>query len=84
MPQIDYSVGFTTLEVEEILSIQKAELRKTLAAYADNGSSVSKRRIDEIHAIIAACQRALQKLDPDKYPPPIRVAASFVDRPLGL
>ena len=84
MPQINYAVGFSTSEVEEILSIQKAELKKTLAAYADNGSSVSKRRIDEIHAIIAACQRALQKLDPAKYPPPIRVAVSHVDRPLGL
>lgn len=46
MPQIDYSIGFTTAEVQEILAIQKAELKKTLAAYADNGSSVSKRRID--------------------------------------
>ena len=69
MATIDYAVGFTTVEVEEILSTQKAELKKTLAAYADNGSSVSKRRIDENHAIIAACQRALQKLDPAKYPP---------------
>lgn len=84
MPQIDYSIGFPTTEVEEILSIQKAELKKTLAAYADNGSSVSKRRIDEIHAIIAACQRALQKLDPARYPPPVRVAASHVDRDFRL
>lgn len=65
IPQIDYSVGFSTAEVEEIPSIQKAELKKTLAAYADNGSSLSRRRIDEIHAIIAACQRALQKPDPE-------------------
>jgi hypothetical protein len=83
MPQIDYSIGFTTAEVEEILSIQKAELKKTLAAYADNGSSVTKRRIDEIHEIIAGCQRALQKLDPEHYPAPARVAASYVDSPLG-
>jgi hypothetical protein len=67
MPVIDYSVGFTQGEVEEILAAQKAELKKTLAAYADNGSSVTKRRIDEIHAIIAACQKALLKLDPETY-----------------
>lgn len=84
MGSVDYSIGFTATEVEEILAIQKAELKKTLSAYADNGSSVSKRRIDEIHAIIDACQRALQKLDPQKYPPPIRVSASFVDSELGL
>ena len=81
---IDYTVGFTALEVEEILAIQKAELKKTLSAYADNGSSVTKRRIDEIHAVIAACQRALQKLDPAKYPPTVRVRASHVDRYLEL
>ncbi len=28
MPQIDYSVGFTTAEVEEILAAQKAELKR--------------------------------------------------------
>jgi hypothetical protein len=80
MSQVDYSIGFTTAEVEEILAIQKAELKKTLSAYADNGSSVTKRRIDEIHTVIAACQRALQKLDPAKYPPTVRVGASHVDR----
>ncbi|MBC2592800.1 hypothetical protein H5P28_00855 [Ruficoccus amylovorans] len=84
MPQIDYSIGFTAAEVEEILAIQKSELKKTLSAYADNGSSVTKRRIDEIHAVIAACQRALQKLDPAKYPPTVRVGASYVDSDLEL
>lgn len=73
MSKIDYSIGFTATEVEEILVVQKAELKKTLAAYANNGSSVSKRRIDEIHAIIDACQRALQKLDPQKYRPSVRL-----------
>jgi hypothetical protein len=84
MANIDYSIGFTTTEVEEILSIQKRELKKTLSAYSDNGSSVTKRRIDEINTIISSCQRALQKLAPEKYPPLIRVAVSYVDRPLGL
>lgn len=64
---IDYSVGFTTTEVEEILAAQKAELKKTLAAYSSDGSSVTKRRLDDIHTVIAACQKALQKLDPDTY-----------------
>ncbi len=84
MAQPDYSIGFATAEVEEILAVQKAELKKTLAAYANDGSTVTKRRIDEIHAIIGACQRALQKLDPQRYPPPLRVGVSSVDRPLGL
>jgi hypothetical protein len=67
MAKIDYSIGFTQAEVEEILTAQKAELKKTLAAYANDGSSVTKRRIDEIHEIIAACQKVLQKLAPDTY-----------------
>ena len=67
MAKIDYSIGFTQAEVEEILAAQKAELKKTLAAYANDGSSVTKRRIDEIHEIIAACQKALQKLAPETY-----------------
>lgn len=64
---VDYSIGFTIPEIEEILSTQKAELKKTQAAYANDGSSVSKRRLDEIHAIIRACQDALVKLAPDTY-----------------
>lgn len=67
MSNVDYSVGFTVAEFEEILTAQKAELKKTLAAYANDGSSVTKRRIEEIHTVIAACQKALQKLDPDTY-----------------
>lgn len=63
----DYSVGFTRAEVEEILAAQKAELKRTLAAWSESGSSVTKRRLDEIHAIIAACQAALRKLAPDIY-----------------
>lgn len=67
MTTVDYSIGFTQVEVEEILAAQKAELKKTLAAYANDGSSVTKRRIDEIHSIIAACQKALRKLAPETY-----------------
>lgn len=71
---VDYSIGFTVPEVEEILSVQKAELKKTLAAYSNDGSSVSKRRLDEIHSIIRACQDALVKLAPDTYAKPKRTA----------
>lgn len=84
MGKIDYSIGFTVHEVEEILAVQKAELKKTLAAYASDGSSISKRRVDEIHAIIDACQRALQKLDPQKYPRSVRVGVSQVAEEFGL
>ncbi len=65
---IDYSIGFTKGEVETILAVQKAELKKTLVAWTDSNSSATKRRIDEIHAVIAACQKALQKFDPVAYP----------------
>jgi hypothetical protein len=74
----DYSVGFTREEVEEILAAQKAELKRTLAAWSESGSSVTKRRVDEIHAIIAACQAALRKLAPGVYGRPSRVATSVV------
>ena len=74
----DYSIGFTQAEVEEILATQKAELKRTLAAWSESGSSVSKRRIDEIHAIIGACQAALRKLAPETYGGPIRVGTSEV------
>ena len=74
----DYSIGFTREEVEEILAAQKAELKRTLAAWSESGSSITKRRIDEIHAIIAACQTALRKLAPEIYGRTVRVATSEV------
>ena len=64
---IDYTIGFTTEEVEASLAVQKGELLKTQQAYASDGSSVNKRRIEEIHLIIRACQDALVKLDPTTY-----------------
>ena len=74
----DYSIGFTREEVEEILAVQKAELKRTLAAWSESGSAVTKRRTDEIHAIIEACQKALRRLAPEVYGRPRRVAASEV------
>jgi hypothetical protein len=67
MATIDYSVGFSVTEIEEILAVHKAELKKTLTAYANDGSSYTKRHIDEIHTVIKACQDALVKLAPEKY-----------------
>ena len=75
---LDYSIGFTRQEVEDILVVQKAELKRTLAAWSESGSAVTKRRIDEIHAIIAACQSALRKLAPETFGRPVRVATSEV------
>ena len=74
----DYSIGFTREEVEEILAAQKAELKRTLAAWSESGSTVTKRRIDEIHAIIEACQIALKKLAPEVYGRRGRVDTSAV------
>lgn len=84
MSTVDYSIGFTAPEIEEILLIQKQELKKTLASYADGGTSATKRRLDEIHTIIDACQRALQKLDPGKYPSRAWAGDTYVDRRLEL
>lgn len=63
----DYSIGFTEEEVLEILSVQKAELKKTLQSFSDSGSSATKRRLDEINSIISNCQLALRKMNPQKY-----------------
>ena len=74
----DYSIGFTREEVEEILAAQKAELKRTLAAWQESGTTVTKRRVDEIHAIIEACQIALKKLAPEVYGKRGRVDTSAV------
>ena len=74
----DYSIGFTREEVEEILAAQKEELKRTLAAWSESGSTVTKRRIDEFHAVIEACQKALRRLAPQIYGRPVRVATSEV------
>jgi prefoldin subunit 5 len=76
---VDYSIGFTREEVLEILDAHKAELKKTLASWSDSGSSVTKRRIDEIHAVIAACQDALRKIAPDEFGSNRRIAISSTD-----
>jgi hypothetical protein len=65
----DYSIGFTKEEVLAILAAQKGELTRTMAAWSESNGSVTKRRVDEIHSIIAACQKALRILDPANYSP---------------
>lgn len=74
----DYTVGFTREEVEDILATQKAELKRTLAAWSESGSAVTKRRVDEIHAIIEACQKALRRLAPEIYGSVVRVGTSEI------
>ena len=74
----DYSIGFTQQGVEEILAAQKEELKRTLAAWSESGSTVTKRRIDEIHAVIEACQKALRRLAPQIYGRPVRVGTSEI------
>jgi hypothetical protein len=76
---VDYSIGFTRDEVVEILDVHKAELKKTLASWSDSGSSVTKRRIDEIHLVISACQDALRKLAPTEFGTNRRIAISSTD-----
>jgi hypothetical protein len=79
MKAVDYSIGFTREEVLEIFEAHKVELKKTLAAWSDSGSSVTKRRIDEIHEVIAACQEALRKLAPAEFGANRRIAISSTD-----
>jgi hypothetical protein len=76
---VDYSIGFTREEVLEILDAHKSELKKTLASWSDSGSSVTKRRIDEIHIVIAACQDALRKIAPTEFGSNRRIAISSTD-----
>jgi hypothetical protein len=71
---IDYSIGFTVPEIEAILAVHKAELLKTHTAYQNDGTSVNKRRLDETHAIVRACQDALVKLAPEIHAHPKRTA----------
>lgn len=74
----DYTIGFTQVEVETIFAAQKAELSKVLASYSESNSQVIKRKLDDINAIIAACQKALIRLDPDTYGTESRVSVSRV------
>ena len=60
------------------MNAEVQRLTRSLAAWSESGSSVTKRRIDEIHAIIAACQAALRKLAPDVHGRTAHVVTSEV------
>ena len=72
MPHIDYSIGFTQAEVEEILAVQKAELKKTLAAYANDGSTVTSGASTRSMPSSRPVRRPFRKLDPETYGRPVR------------
>lgn len=74
----DYYTGFTQVEVEQILAVQKGELKKALASYSESGTSVTKRQVAEINAIIKGCQNALRRFAPTTYGRRRRVAFSRV------
>lgn len=74
----DYSIGFTQVEVEEIFTAAKAELTKMVASYTESGTQVNKRREADINARIAACQKALQAMDPTTYSTPHRTLVTAV------
>jgi hypothetical protein len=74
----DYSVGFTQEEVEEIFAILKLELKKVIASYSESGTQVIRQRTEDIHAKMAACQRALQTMDPTTYGSTNKTATSAV------
>jgi hypothetical protein len=63
----DFSIGFTEAEVLAILAVQKAELLKTMQQWGEGGSMAIKRHLDEVNTIIALCQRALHRFNPDTY-----------------
>lgn len=64
---VDYTVGFTQAELEQILAVHKAELLKVLASWSDGAGSVTKIRRAEVEGTIAQVQDALKKLDPATY-----------------
>ena len=74
----DYSIGFSQAEVEEIFAILKLELKKVIASYSESGTQVIRQRTEDIHAKMAACQRALQILDPSTYGTTSKTATSAV------
>lgn len=83
MVEPDYSIGFTLAEVEEIFATLKAELKKTISSYSESGTQVIRQKVDDIHKKMAACQKALQKLDPQTYGTVQRVGQSVVSEVLA-
>jgi len=68
MPTVpDYSIGWTQVELEELLSILKEELKRTIASYSESGTQVIAQKTEDIHIKMQAVIKALQKKDPDTY-----------------
>jgi ElaB/YqjD/DUF883 family membrane-anchored ribosome-binding protein len=64
---VDYTIGFTQAELEQILAVHKAELLKVLASWSDGAGSVTKLRRAELEKTLGEVQDALKKLDPETY-----------------
>lgn len=74
----DYSIGFTLAEVEDIFAVLKLELKKVISSYSESGTQVIRQKTDDIHKKMAACQAAMQKLDPTSYGTQNKTATSAV------
>tara|TARA_R110000787_G_scaffold61267_1_gene138843 strand:+ start:804 stop:1058 length:255 start_codon:yes stop_codon:yes gene_type:complete len=74
----DYSIGFTISEVEELHNKLKLELHRVIAQYSEAGTQVIAQRTEDIHVKMAACQKAMQKLDPTTYGTKHKTAVSVV------
>jgi hypothetical protein len=80
MAQGLFTVGFSVSEILEIQSRAKGLLLegKTLMSWSDSGSSVSKQFPMTVKETLEECAFALQKLQPEVYGRPSKVAQSFV------
>ena len=66
-----------------MLEIWKGEQKKVIASYSESGTQVIKRKLEDIGAMIAGLQRALQMLDPDRYGSRRRAMSTFVSNNLS-
>lgn len=80
MAQGLFITGFTIAEVLQIQSKAKEMLveGKTLMAWGDSGSSVTKQFTMSVKEVLEECAFALRKLDPATYGPRQTVSTSSV------
>lgn len=62
---IDFTIGFDLVELEELFAANKAELKNMLQSSTHDGSSYTRRQMDDVRKNMAGIQQALQKLDPE-------------------
>lgn len=67
MSNFDYSRGYSTEELEELLSTAKIEREKYLQSFSDSGSSASRISLETIERKIGGILDALEVLLPEKY-----------------